>query len=869
MVPILRDAFGESVQDKAEGETMSSETRVSNPIYDLLPAEVKGFDSLAELALDMRWSWNHASDEVWRQLDPALWELTHNPWGVLQTVSRSQLERALADRAFCQKVDALVQSKKHVATAPMWFQQNHPQTPLTCVAYFSMEYMLSEALPIYSGGLGNVAGDQLKAASDLGVPVVGVGLLYQQGYFRQVIDKDGAQQALFPYNDPGQLPITPLRQPSGEWWRLELDLPGYPVWLRAWQVQVGRVKLYLLDSNDLANLPAHRGITSELYGGGPELRLKQELLLGIGGWRLLAALGIQPEVCHLNDGHAAFAVLERACCFMEETGQPFEVALAVTRAGNLFTTHTAVAAGFDRFAPALVEHYLGWYAEKKLGISLHDLLALGRQNPDDSSESFSMAYLAIHGSGAVNGVSRAHGKVSRRLFTPLFRRWPEEEVPVGHVTNGVHMPSWDSVAADDLWTETCEKSRWLGMTETLEQNIRRVSDARLWRFRTAATKSLVEYARERLSQQLAISGAPSEAVEEARHLFDPNALTLGFARRFATYKRPNLLLHDPGRLLRLLANPQRPVQLIIAGKAHPADQAGQALIQEWLHFIRRPENRPHIIFLSDYDMLLAEHLVQGVDVWLNTPRRPWEASGTSGMKVLVNGGINLSVLDGWWAEAYTPEVGWALGDDQEHSNDPAWDAAEAEVLYDLLEREVIPEFYARDEDGIPTAWVARMRESMARLAPRFSADRAVREYTEQHYLPAAATYRERAADQGTLGIQMVNWQHALGQKWAALRFGEVKVETDREQHVFEVEVYLNDLDPNTVRVELYADGVNGGAPVRQVMKRAPPLMGAASGCVYSTTVPATRPATDYTARVIPHCSGVAVPLEAAYILWER
>ena len=313
----------------------------------------------------MRWSWNHAADEVWRQLDPALWELTQNPWVVLQTVSRDKLQRVLADPAFRKKVDELVQARRQAAKAPAWFQQDHPQSPLTYVAYFSMEFMLSEALPIYSGGLGNVAGDQLKAASDLGVPVVGVGLLYQQGYFRQVIDKDGAQQALFPYNDPGQLPITPLRQANGEWLRLELDLPGYSVWLRAWQVQVGRVKLYLLDSNDPANLPAHRGITSELYGGGPELRLKQEILLGIGGWRLLNALGIKPEVCHLNEGHAAFAVLERARTFMEETGQSFEVALAVTRAGNLFTTHTAVAAGFDRFAPVLIEQYLGWYAQEQ------------------------------------------------------------------------------------------------------------------------------------------------------------------------------------------------------------------------------------------------------------------------------------------------------------------------------------------------------------------------------------------------------------------------------------------------------------------------------------------------------------------------
>src|SRR5512143_2617203 len=794
---------------------MSKQTRVSHPIYSLLPTEVEGFGSLAELALDLRWSWSHAEDEVFQQLDPDLWDLTNNPWAVLQTVSRDQIERLSGDPSFRKKVEDLVQAARQAAKSPAWFQQKHSKSPLTRVAYFSMEFMLSEALPIYSGGLGNVAGDQLKSASDLGVPVVGVGLLSQQGYFRQVLDKDGAQQALFPYNDPGQLPITPLRQENGEWLRLEISLPGYSVWLRAWQGQVGRVKLYLLDSNDAANFPAHRGITSELYGGGPELRLKQELLLGIGGWRLLGALGIQPDVCHLNEGHAAFAVLERARGFMQETGQASQVALVVTRAGNLFTTHTAVAAGFDRFAPALIEQYLRGYAEQKLGIELHDLLALGRQNPDDSSESFNMAYLAIRGSGAVNGVSRLHGKVSRHLFEPLFPRWPLDEVPVGHVTNGVHMPSWDSAAADDLWTEACGKDRWLGTTETLDQDIRRVSDAKLWQFRTAASKSFIEYARERLSQQLTASGASPEVVDEAKHLFDPNALTLGFARRFAPYKRPNLLLHDPERLLCLLTNPQRPVQLILAGKAHPADQAGQALIREWTHFIRRSEARLHVIFLSDYDMLLTEHLVQGVDVWINTPRRPWEASGTSGMKVLVNGGINLSELDGWWAEAYTPEVGWALGDGQEHGDDPAWDAVEAGALYDLLEREVIPEFYARDEQGIPTAWVARMRESMARLTPRFSTNRSVREYTERHYLPAALAYLKRAADKGARGVQLGNWHRAMEQHWPNLRLGAMQGARAAEQHVFAVQVSLGGFDPNMVRVELYADGVDGGEPVRQ------------------------------------------------------
>lgn len=846
---------------------MSEPPRISPATEHFLCSDVAGFDAVSELALDMRSSWNHATDQLWRELDPELWELTRNPWVVLQTVSREKFQKVLANPAFRQNVDDLLQTRRGAAEAPAWFQQTYPQSRLRSVAYFCMEFMLSESLPIYSGGLGNVAGDQLKAASDLGVPVIGVGLLYQQGYFRQMIDNNGAQQALFPYNDPGQLPVAPLRKSNGEWLRLEIALPGHSVWLRAWQVQVGRVRLYLLDSNDAANYPAHRGITSELYGGGPELRLKQELLLGIGGWQLLGALGIQPEVCHLNEGHAAFAVLERARSFMKDNSQPFEVALAVTRAGNLFTTHTAVAAGFDRFDPDLVERYLGGYAEQELGITRRDLLALGRQNPDDTAERFNMAYLAIRGSGSVNGVSRLHGEVSRRLFQPLFPRWPAEEVPVGNVTNGVHMPTWDSAPADGLWTDACGKNRWLQPIDTLARDINRVSDTRLWECRIAASKTLVQYARQRLSLQLAAAGAPPEEIEGAKQLFDPNTLTLGFARRFATYKRPNLLLHDPERLLRLLTHPQRPIQLIMAGKAHPADLGGQALIQQWIQFIRRPEARHRVIFLSDYDMHLTEHLVQGVDVWLNTPRRPWEASGTSGMKVLVNGGINVSELDGWWAEAYTPEVGWALGDGQEHGEDPAWDAIEAEALYDLLEREVTPEFYSRDDQGIPRAWVTRMRNSMTRLTPRFSTNRAVCEYVEQHYLPAAASYLARAANRGRTGEDLVNWRHSLDRNWTALRFGEARVETDGGQHEFEIQVYLDDLAPDQVRVELCADGVNGAASERVPMKELRELVGATGGYAYGARVGTTRPATDYTPRLIAYHKDALVPLEAQHILW--
>ena len=833
------------------------------------PTPPQGLDALTELAMDLRWTWNHSMDELWRRLDPALWALTYHPSVVLQTVSREKLASALANPDFCRLLDRLVQEKRRAETAPRWFQQKYPQAPLTCVAYFCMEFMLSEALPIYSGGLGNVAGDQLKAASNLGVPVIGVGLLYQQGYFRQVIDRNGAQQALYPYNDPGQLPVTPMRQPNGELLRLEIALPGYSVWVRAWEVKVGRAKLYLLDTNDAANVPMRRGITSELYGGGPELRLKQEMVLGIGGWQLLTALGIKPDVCHLNEGHAAFALLERARGFMAETGQPFAVALAATRGGNLFTTHTAVAAGFDLFSSALMEQYLGRYAQEDLGISLRDLLALGRQNPDDANEPFNMAYLAMRGSGAINGVSRLHGRVSRHIFAPLFPRWPEGEVPIGHVTNGVHMPTWDSAAADNLWTEACGKGRWLGTSTTLEADLRRVPDEKLWELRTASRKSLVEYARERVGRQMAVAGAGPEAIARTQARLDPGVLTLGFARRFATYKRPNLLLHDPDRLIRILKNSQRPVQLILAGKAHPADQAGQALIQEWMRFIRRSDATPPVVFLADYDMLLAERLVQGVDVWVNTPRRPWEASGTSGMKVLVNGGINLSELDGWWAEAYMPEVGWALGDGKEHGNDPAWDAAEAEALYERLEQEVIPEFYARNEKGIPIAWVARIRESMARLTPRFASSRAVCEYTEQHYLPAATAYRERAANKGAMGRQVVDWQNAVDRNWSSLHFGNLRVETNADHHVFEAEILLNGLDPDSVRVELYADGINGGDPAREEMKCARPPADASRRCVYHATVSTARLASDYTARVIPQRTGVAVPLESDRILWQR
>ena len=836
---------------------------VNNALFDFEPGTM---ESLVELALDLRNCWDHTTDPVWSKIEPELWERTHNPWVVLQTASRTKLKGLEGDAEFGNAVRVLLDKQRHGLKTDAWFQRAHENSSLSCVAYFSMEFGLSEALPIYSGGLGNVAGDQLKAASDLGVPIVGVGLLYQQGYFRQIIGSDGSQQALYPYNDPGQLPIIPVRNEAGEWFRLSVLFSGQKLWLRAWQAQIGRLKLYLLDSNDPANPPAYRGITSQLYGGGPDLRLMQEGVLGIGGWRLLRALGIDPQVCHLNEGHAAFAVLERARSFMEDNGQSFDAALAVTRAGNVFTTHTPVEAGFDRFAPSLIGQYLERYAHERLGIDLAQLLALGRAIPDDANKPFNMANLAARGSGRINGVSRLHGAVSRRIFQSLFPHWPQAEVPIGYVTNGVHAPTWDSQAANTLWTEACGPDRWRGTLETVGDDIRRATDGELWKLRASNRLELLRFVRERLAVELAARGADPKSAES---VFDPNTLTLGFARRFATYKRPNLLLHDPERLVRILTNPERPVQLVIAGKAHPQDGAGQAMVKAWVEFVQRPDVRRHVVFLSDYDLVLAERLVQGADLWINTPRRPWEACGTSGMKVLVNGGLNLSELDGWWAEAYTPTVGWALGDGKEHADESAWDLAETEELYDILEKNVIPAFYRRDNSGIATEWVSRIRESMSRLAPQFSANRAVREYTEQYYLPAAAAYGARASDRGAYGRLMLQWKQALAEHWASLRFGALRAESSSQRHSLQVEVDLGDLRTDYVRLQLYADPLNGEPPFVSEMTQSNDAEPASGWRLYAADVPASRPSSDYTPRIIPSYSGANVPLEDAHILWFR
>jgi len=825
----------------------------------------EGLEGLTELALDLRWAWHHGVDKIWCRIDKELWELTRNAWFILHTISADRLRALAQDSEFVELVRSECESHRQLILSDRWFQEQPYCHDLTRIAYFSMEFGLSEALPIYSGGLGMLAGDHLKTAHDLGVPVVGVGLLYQQGFARQVVAEDGSQQTVYLFNDPGQIPVMPVRNQTGDWLCVDIPLPGRILRLRPWLAQVGAVNLYLLDSNDPVNSPSDRGITGQLYGGSEETRLLQEMVLGIGGWRLLTALGVTPQVCHLNEGHAAFVTLERAHQFAQQSGQSFSVAWWATRVGNVFTTHTPISAGFDRFSPVLMARNLSAYTTE-LGLSMDELLALGRLNPGDSNEPFNMAYLAIRGSAAVNGVSRLHGEVSRRLFQPLFPRWPTAEVPVEHVTNGVHMGTWDSVEADKLWTKSCGKTRWDNSLETIGEHLCQASDMALWEMRAANRRYFVEYVRYRNARQLGAAAASREAVEMASQVLDPNVLTLGFARRFTAYKRPDLLLRDPERLIRLLTDLNRPVQLVIAGKAHPEDGPGKTMVQAWVQFLRRPELRLHGVFLADYDLLLAEQMVQGVDVWINTPRRTWEACGTSGMKVLVNGGLNISVRDGWWAEAYRSEVGWCIGDDSDDGR-AMEDHQDVEDLYRILEEEVIPDFYRRDAQGLPGQWLARIRASMSELTPQFSANRMLREYVENYYVPAAKQVLARTIDSGKLAEELRCWQQALLVHWTRLHFGTMDVVASQGVYRLHLPVYLDELEPDFVRVQLCADASVDGPAERHEMRRGMALRGAVNGFTYDAEITTHRPVSDFTPRIIPYHPAARIPLETNAILW--
>lgn len=834
---------------------------------------------LTDLAFDLRWNNCPAARHLWSRFDPGIWERTENPFLVLQSAHQDQIDAAANDEPLLRELQDWQNEVGEYYSSEPEFRSLDPDHVLKTVAYFSMEFGLSESLPIYSGGLGMLAGDHLKTASDLGVPLVGIGLLYQQGYFRQVIGDSGEQVEAYPFNDPGSLPVRPVAEPDGQWLRVKLPLPGRSLYLRVWEARVGRVRLLLLDSNDSMNTAWDRGITAQLYDAGRDKRLLQEIVLGVGGWRLIEQLGLDVDVCHLNEGHAAFAVLARAAAFSQKHGVLLRQAFTATRAGNVFTTHTPVEAAFDRFDAQLLARYARSFLDE-VGLPLDELLALGRQNPDDTSEPFNMAWLAMHGCCHVNAVSRLHGEVSRSLFSSLFPRWPQNEVPVRAITNGVHVPTWASRRAAKLWGDETGNHLWLDGLQHVADRILALPPEDIWSFRTVQRQALLEHVWIRYAEQIESDAATKGGtVPDPDAMLDPNVLTIGFARRFATYKRATLLLSDPERLKRLLLDEHRPVQLVVAGKAHPNDGFGKDLVRQMTQFLSQPELRGRAIFLEDYDMVLGQHLVAGVDVWLNTPLRPNEACGTSGMKVLVNGGLNVSVLDGWWDEAVDvdePDAGdkaslrpgWIVGSREPGSVDEV-NRRDAASLFDVLENEVIPEFYDRDADGIPHRWIDRVKASMAQLTPQFSATRMLHEYVEHAYLPAARAYSARAADGAKLAADVRKWIDHVKTHWGHVRIGQVRRCENGDERSVSVDCWLDDIPPEFVRVELYAES-QGSTPTSIIeLSRSDSLPGAVNGFRFAGSIPGTRPLNDYTARIRPQHPAAFVPIENDCILWEH
>ncbi|MDG1772484.1 MAG: alpha-glucan family phosphorylase [Oceanicoccus sp.] len=823
-----------------------------------LPASLQ---VLNELANDIRWSWNHAGDQLWRSIDPDSWQSLKNPYAILQTTPSSRFKQLAEDPEFLKRLQWLLSDRERYLNRQGWYQQQHGEAPLQQVAYFCMEYGLGEALPLYAGGLGILAGDYLKAASDLGVPVVALGLLFDQGYFRQTLDSDGWQQALYPNCDTASLPISPVLAESGEWLQVAVELPGRHLLLRLWQVQVGHIRLYLLDSNHPQNSVADQGICNQLYPAETEIRFIQQLALGVGGWRALRALDLPVDICHLNEAHCALVILERVREVMQQRSLDFATALCLVRAGNILTTHTAVAAAFDRFPLAMVEKYFSVYAQQ-FSLIPQSVMAPGIDHDKTDKPFFSPITLALNGCIAVNAVSQSHRGVMQEMLSSRYPRWPLEDIPVSKITNGVHVPSWDSAWADQLWTEAAGKDRWLGDLSGLQQAIDRQSDNSLWAFKCEERADLIHYVRQRYAKALIQRGASEQAISAANYVLDPNVLTLGFARRFTDYKRPDLLLKDKQRLARLLCNRGRPVQIIVAGKAHPQDHQGKLLIQEWVAFSQWPALKDRCVFLPDYDIALAQELVQGVDIWINTPRSRWEACGTSGMKVLANGGLNISQWDGWWAEAWQPDYGWAIGD-LEGKPGPQSDKKEAQQLYHRLETEVIPAFYQRDTEGLPRQWLQRIRASMAALAPAYSSNRMVREYVDRLYIDSAKRFYSRGKNTECL-LSLVEWQRVLDTHWSEIRWGKQSLVEREGGFDIEVQIYLGDVPAQWVRVELYAE-----QPTEKItLQKKAAMVGSVGGAIYQASVKTERPSWHYTPRIIGWHQEAVVPLECRHILWK-
>jgi starch phosphorylase len=846
--------------------------------YTVVPRLPPSLERLRDIAHNLWWSWAPEVRELFVRVSADLFEDVHgNPIELLSRVDQARLDELAADDAFLSHLEGAWAAFQRYMSREGWFHKRFPDAQGARIAYFSMEYGLHESLPIYSGGLGVLAGDHLKTASDLGLPLVGVGLAYAEGYFRQALNDDGWQGERYPINDWHRLPVLPVVDAAGKRLIINVTYPDRVGYAQVWRVNVGRVPLFLLDANLAENAPVDRSITGPLYGGDQEFRVRQEIMLGIGGVHALEAVGLSPTVCHMNEGHSAFLALERIGRVMREKGTTFLVASEACSAGNIFTTHTPVPAGNDAFSPDLVRRYLEPYRQA-LGISDHELLALGRSTSDNGAP-FSMPVLAIRTADHYNGVSALHGEVSRRMWQGLWPDLPDHEIPIQNVTNGVHTPSWISDEMSALFTRYLGP-RWVDSLSdrALWERVHEIPDAELWQTHGHRRHRLVTLCRKWLRAAAERRQAGHEQIDLADEVLDPRALTIGFARRFATYKRATLLFSDLDRVKRLLNDPDHPVQLVFAGKAHPQDKGGKELIRTIVHSSRMAGLRGKVVFIEDYDMRIARALVSGVDVWLNTPRRPQEASGTSGMKAAANGALNVSVLDGWWAEAWRDHgssVGWAIGRGEEYP-DASGDRVEAEALYDLLEREVVPLFFEREQrDRLPRAWVKKMKNAISRLVPEFNTARMVREYTERFYVPAVReTHRMVDGDLGG-ARSLAAWKQKVRTGWHEVQIREVVPRSQGELKVgdpmrVEALVHLGSLQPEDVAVELYHGPTAGaheltrgeivrmklvGGPVEGVYKYLGEIPTRASG------------AHAFAARVMPWNPNMSHPYETSLVRW--
>lgn len=698
------------------------------------------YEKCQALAQNLWWSWHPEVVNLFRDLDPIRWrQLDHNPIALLREFTPERLELRAAELVLYSRINYAYRRLKEYLSAgySTWGNTHAGVLGARPVAYFSAEFGIHESVPIYSGGLGVLSGDHIKSASDLGVPLVAIGLFYDQGYFKQRLNNEGYQVEEYQNTKVENVPIEPALSPAGEPITVQVETRTGVLKAKVWLMRVGRVKLYLLDCDVEGNSPEDRELTARLYGGDVRTRIRQEMVLGVGGVRALRALDIHPGVLHLNEGHSAFATLEAIRQRMEDDGQTFDDALREVAQHTVFTTHTPVPAGHDRFDAGLIEEHLGPLREA-LGISFDQLMGLGRVEPQNHEETFTMTVLALKLSRRANAVSSLHGHISRRMWAHLWPWRVEEEIPIGHITNGVHIPSWLAWQMQQLYDRNLPADWFQRMGEPeVWQAIHKVDPGELWETHHALKSLLLTFVRRRLSRQCRRRGESEEVIEASRNMLDPNILTIGFARRFATYKRATLLFSDPDRLDRMINDPQRPIQLIFAGKAHPADEPGKRFIKEVANLRHDPRFTGRIVFLEDYDINVCRHMIQGVDVWLNNPRRPLEASGTSGQKVVLNGGLNLSILDGWWAEAYDGSNGFAIGRGSTHVSDEIGDARDGKYLYQVLEDEVIPLYYDRDIDGLPQQWIKMMMNSIGTLAWRFSAHRMVMDYVTAGYVPAA------------------------------------------------------------------------------------------------------------------------------------